>query len=342
MKKSRFGQVSRLAAVCAATFGVLAIGVGEAAAQGCCGGGPPEGMGGIAGPGIIMPPIRPTGPIDFIDINPSRVFPDGGPGERPEMAPPINIGEILIDLGELAPSKYPPLVEMSERGSKKITYFDSDGNVVAVAYVFPDNELYAKDASYAEALWRRRAAAYGDMAERARYVQIGADIALVILGAPAGLSIGYAAAKAGGSSASTSYQEGKPVDEIALDAAVDAFIDGTTTLVFERAFAGAGKAPQNMASEAHAAREAAEATVRQGQRVLSRATTAGRGGGKAAAKRAANLARGGRGMIEAGRRRIAQSGRDLARARAVQLAVDVGKDAATRGGTSATRDILGR
>jgi hypothetical protein len=232
---------------------------------------------------MIVPPIRPRGPTDFIEIDPRRVFPDGGPGERPEMAPPVDIGEILMDLGELAPSKYPPLVEMSERGTKKITYFDNQGNPIATVYVFPDKALFANDPFFSETRHHERMARSAEIGENyAKAVVILSDIGLTLGGVRGVKMVIYVGGRAFVQGAVEADLQGKEGVDIIKHAGKKSLKEAAMEAILEGSFAGLDRAAAKgvdaagqAAARAEAGERLARDTAAKADALLSRAGAKG-------------------------------------------------------------------
>lgn len=317
----------------------------------------------ISGAGAPRPPpmIRP--PVtDMVPVVPSEVFRDLGdrPIGPPEMMPPIDIGDLIMDLGELGPPARPPLVEISDKGTRKVTYFDREGRPVGVVYIFPNNEVYANDPAFAGARAHLQdARVAGNLANTAWVVKIGADVALVILGGPAAASVRHGAWKAGavtaiyegskaaGDTGATKYQAGAPADEIAIEALYDFGIDATVSVVMDVVFLGAGKDARAAINEAQAAIDAGTETVRRGRQILSHLPNKGNVP-KTSARKVLNQARelgvpniAGRKasgktiraetkiLVNRARRQVAEGGRELAHAHGVETFVGAAREGAT-------------
>jgi hypothetical protein len=348
---------TRATALALALATALAVGADTALAQ-CCGGGME-----VSGHGAVQPPPMTPPPVtNLVPTVPSEVI--GAPNRRPEMAPPIDIGDIDMDLGELAPHKYPPRIEISERGTRKVTYFDPDGNPVSTVYIFPNDEVYANDPTFEGARPHLHdAELYHNLENAAWVVKVGSDVAIIVLGGPASaaggalkagaVSVVYEGAKAAGDTGATRYQEGASAGEVAQDAAVAFARDAAVAAAMEVTFAGAAEDAGKALGEARAAVEAGTETVQTGRRVLRQLPSRGKVA-KAQARRVLNQARelgvtktsgrkirtAVRAAVQRAERQIAEGGRNLARAQVVETMVGFGKDAATKGGQALATDVV--
>jgi len=327
-----------------------------------------SGAGAPRPPQMVRPPVT-----DMVPVVPSEVFRDTGDrfSGPPEMAPPIDIGDLIMDLGELGPPARPPLVETTKAGSRKVTYFDHNGRAVGVVYIFPNNEVYANDPAVEGARPHLQAARVaGNLENTAWVVKIGADVTLVILGGPASaaggaLKVGavsaiYEGAKAGGHTGSVKYQEGATSGEIVVEAATDFVVDATVSAAMDVVFLGAGNDVRAGINEAQAAIDSGTEAVRRGREILSHLPSKGKVP-KTSARKVINQARAagvpniarrkvsGRTIraetkifVNRARQQIAEGGRDLVHSQGVEHVVGFAKEGATNATQALAGDTLGR
>jgi hypothetical protein len=278
------------------TAGLVFAFAQTAQAAGCCGGGgPPRPPMSGGPPSSMRPPMIPRVPR----LNVPNIRDVMGPKGPPTLPPPVIVPtpEIAFDVPEWAKPKYTTKTEVSERGTRKITYLNPDGSEAFTRFIFPNDITYSNDPEFHEAARHRRDAVvngnWAKVAKGAEFVGDIASIGLVVVGVPPIKAIVVAGVKGTIKGGGDEYNRqigvtgkdkawpldaprpldpGKIVSEALIEGGTDAAAEGIVGKVLGT-FEDAGKV---MIKEAKAATKAAEKkiakyTAQAGKKGLSRA-----------------------------------------------------------------------